>query len=307
MVSVGTGDSAPVVALVGGGGKTTLLYALARQWAALGRPVITTTTTHILPPALQDSPFCLLLPELEEPAARPSLTPLLASHLDRHGHLTLAREALPNGKLAGFSLQAVDALAELRLAISSSALLLVEADGAAMRPLKAPAPHEPAVPACTTLCLALCGLGGVGQSLGEAVHRPQLAMTLCAADSPDMPVTPEHLAHLCLHPQGLFRTTPAAAGRGVLCVLPEGMLTSASIPESWADSQNAAPLSALFAPHCCTQHPGQRAGLPLHLSLSHIPGLNLARQAALAARRHYPDHTACWWAGSARRGFLISL
>ena len=39
-----------LTAVIGGGGKTTLLYALADQLQRVGR-VIICTTTHILPPA----------------------------------------------------------------------------------------------------------------------------------------------------------------------------------------------------------------------------------------------------------------
>ena len=37
-----------VVSLVGGGGKTTLLYGMARLCAAEGQRVLVSTTTHIL-------------------------------------------------------------------------------------------------------------------------------------------------------------------------------------------------------------------------------------------------------------------
>ena len=39
-----------VVSLVGGGGKTTLLYAFARHCAAKGWRVLVSTTTHIRQP-----------------------------------------------------------------------------------------------------------------------------------------------------------------------------------------------------------------------------------------------------------------
>ena len=46
-------DHHRVIALVGGGGKTTTMYALAREAREAGKTVIVTTTTHILPhPAL---------------------------------------------------------------------------------------------------------------------------------------------------------------------------------------------------------------------------------------------------------------
>ncbi len=41
------GESGHVVSLVGGGGKTTLLYNIARMSAEEGKKVLVTTTTHI--------------------------------------------------------------------------------------------------------------------------------------------------------------------------------------------------------------------------------------------------------------------
>ncbi|MCK7504559.1 MAG: hypothetical protein MZV70_11045 [Desulfobacterales bacterium] len=40
-----------VVSLVGAGGKTSLMYRLARELAGTGQAVLTTTTTRIYPPA----------------------------------------------------------------------------------------------------------------------------------------------------------------------------------------------------------------------------------------------------------------
>ena len=39
------------ICLVGGGGKTTVMYELAAAWAACGRKVLVLTSTHILQPA----------------------------------------------------------------------------------------------------------------------------------------------------------------------------------------------------------------------------------------------------------------
>ena len=196
----------PLISLVGGGGKTTLLYALARQLRAAGQRVITTTTTHIFPPTPGQSPLYLLAPGAQD----------LDAALAQHGHVTVARELLPQGKLAGLTFDAVQALR------AHQAVLLVEADGAAMRPLKAPAEHEPAVPPSTDICLALLGLGGVGLSVHEAVHRPERACALSGCTPADK-VTPALLAHLALHGEGIFRTCPAGAQRGIVCILPQGM------------------------------------------------------------------------------------
>lgn len=201
---------AAVVAIVGAGGKTTLLYALARALAAHGCKVITATTTHIFPPTPAQSPLCLLSPPLPE----------VQEALQQYGHVTVAEKAVTNNehqsKLLGLSFDDIERLRTV------SDILLVEADGAAMRPLKAPASHEPAVPPCTELCIALCGLSGLGRSLHDSVHRPERAAALCGLSGchPLGIVTPTHLAHLALHAQGLFRTVPPSAQRAVLCTVP---------------------------------------------------------------------------------------
>lgn len=256
---------APVVSLIGAGGKTTLLFALARALAASGLKVITATTTHIFPPTPAHSPRCLRAPALQD----------IEKALQKHEHVTVTGPAVitknQQRKLSGLSFEDIAALR------SVADMVLVEADGAAMRPLKAPASHEPAVPPCTTLCLALCGLAGLGLPLQDAVQRPERAAALCGCPT-TATVTPTHLAHLVLHGQGLFRTTPPSAARAVLCTLP-------AMPEGLA----------MGTPE------GMTACIPA------ATGQALARQARAAAQELYPGHPARWWVGSALEGWVVEL
>ena len=50
------GETGHVISLVGGGGKTTLLYALARHYSAQGQRVLVSTTTHIRRPDANCAP-----------------------------------------------------------------------------------------------------------------------------------------------------------------------------------------------------------------------------------------------------------
>jgi probable selenium-dependent hydroxylase accessory protein YqeC len=59
-----------ILALVGGGGKTTTLFALARDLAGMGRPVLVTTTTHIMDP--RPAATVRLDPSLAEAGDTPS-------------------------------------------------------------------------------------------------------------------------------------------------------------------------------------------------------------------------------------------
>lgn len=166
-----------LVALVGAGGKTSTLYALARQGVDNGKKVVITTTTHILPhPALP------LAGSLEELAA------LLA---DRPA-ATWGRYALPD-KLSGGGPPAES--------LSVADLVLVEADGARLHPLKAPADHEPVIPPETHAVVALAGLDCIGQTVGAICHRPERVCALLGTGM-DHVLTPADAAAVLSHPQG---------------------------------------------------------------------------------------------------------
>ena len=166
-----------LVALVGAGGKTSTLYALARQGVDNGKKVAVTTTTHILPhPALP------LAGSLEELAA------LLA---DRPA-ATWGRYALPD-KLSGGGPPAE--------ALAVADLVLVEADGARLHPLKAPADHEPVIPPEADAVVALAGLDCIGRPIGAICHRPERVCALLGVGM-DHVLTPADAAAVLAHPQG---------------------------------------------------------------------------------------------------------
>lgn len=168
-----------VTALVGGGGKTTLLHRLSRELSALGRTLIC-TSTHIM------RPDCTLLiePSEEELSRAFEREPLLAiGAFGPDGKLGPCRETLMN-KLA--------TLADY---------VIVEADGAKRLPLKAPAEHEPVFPPETDLVIALAGMSGSGKPIRETAHRPERYAALL--DKPlDALVTPEDIARVLAHPLG---------------------------------------------------------------------------------------------------------
>ena len=166
-----------LVALVGAGGKTSTLYALARQGVDKGKKVVITTTTHILPhPALP------LAGSLEE----------LAALLADHPAATWGRYALPD-KLSGGGPPAE--------ALAVADLVLAEADGARLHPLKAPADHEPVIPPETHAVVALAGLDCIGRAIGAICHRPERVCALLGVGM-DHVLTPADVAAVLSHPQG---------------------------------------------------------------------------------------------------------
>lgn len=139
-----------VTAVIGGGGKTTLLRTLGEELA--GRhTVLLCTTTKILP--FPDLPCARTTAELDQ--------------LRRSHRLLCAGTDVPGtGKLAA---------PETPMALLAERFdyVLVEADGAARRPLKAHAPHEPVIPPEAVQTICVVGASGFGQHISEAAHRPE--------------------------------------------------------------------------------------------------------------------------------------
>ena len=86
-----------VISLVGGGGKTTLMFALAQELASVGEPVLTTTTTKISEPLPSQTPRLLVERDEEK------MLWLLIDVFSRYRHVTLASERMALGKLNGVS------------------------------------------------------------------------------------------------------------------------------------------------------------------------------------------------------------
>jgi molybdenum cofactor cytidylyltransferase len=194
-----------VVAIVGGGGKTAAMFRLAGEVAAGGGRVVTTTTTHIFASQLALAPAHLL--DAEVTRAR------LQAALDAHRHVLVTGPTDPETKrAAGLSTLRFHAL---RL-WCPDACLVTEADGSRMRPFKAPAEHEPVIPAETTLVLLVVGADALGRPLdAEHVHRPERVSLLSGA-RPGATVTPEVVARVLTHPDGGRKHVPAGARLVVL-------------------------------------------------------------------------------------------
>ncbi len=199
-LNIGPGE---VISLVGGGGKTTLMFALARELASSdnGNCVITTTTTKIFEPLPSESP--LLLVERDEA----ELTKLLLQNVAKFRHITLASERLASGKLKGTSPGLVVKLAEL----NQVSHVIVEADGAAHRSLKAPNSTEPVIPENTSLVIPVVGIDAVGCCLSEEnVFRPEIVSRLLGLPLGEI-ISAESIAILVTHHQGIIRGSPNQA------------------------------------------------------------------------------------------------
>lgn len=191
-----------VISLVGAGGKTTLMFSLAKWMAACGMKVVSTTTTKIFMP--ESTETCAVA--LDDSTAR--LICRAEELLSRHRHITLGAGCLTDqNKMKGLSTESVAALRRSGIAD----WIIVEADGAARRPLKAPAPHEPVIPADTMYLVAVAGLVAIGQTIDDRhVFRSDRFAALTGL-SPGAPVTASSVASVLLHDNGIMKGAPAKA------------------------------------------------------------------------------------------------
>lgn len=211
-LGVGPGQS---VAAVGGGGKTSLLTAIAREFhAQCGKPAILTTTTKIFAP----------LPEEKTQLAlgdAATLAKNLRPYMDACGVSWFARcregkapvpgsESEQRMKLGGFAPREI---ARLKLA---DALTLIEADGARRLPIKAPGPDEPVLPENLDAVLGVVGLDAMGAPLSEThVFRPDALSRICDLRIGGE-ITAEAIGKLCAHPDGLFHKAEEGARKWIV-------------------------------------------------------------------------------------------
>lgn len=196
---LGLGDD-EVVALVGGGGKTTAMFRLAREIVAKGGHAITTTTTRIFAGQIALAPAHVPAAD----ATRERVSAALAAHGQV---LVIGPTNAGTGKADGVSLELFRRLR----AWCPEACILNEADGSRMRPFKAPAEHEPVIPVETTLVVPVVGADVFGQTLdADHIHRPELVSALSGAP-PGAPITPEIVARVLAHPEGGRKGVPAGA------------------------------------------------------------------------------------------------
>jgi molybdenum cofactor cytidylyltransferase len=183
-------ESRELVSLVGGGGKSTLLFLLGRELAVGGRRVVLTTTTKMGRRQIHDVPTVC---ESVECAARApgEVGPImLVTGGDAH-------------KVTGPSPEELDSLFDG----GSVDFLIVEADGAHGRSLKAPALHEPVVPSASSTVVIAMGVDAIGLRLDEATHRVEKAMEFSGLGEAHI-LTPADCVGILAHPGGALRAVP---------------------------------------------------------------------------------------------------
>jgi len=195
--ALGLASSGELVAIVGGGGKSSLMFALAERLPGRG---VMTTTTRIFAEQMSLAAEVCTLDDANWGARLDSVESalLVVGHVEGERAMGVPPE-LP---------------AEM-LAHSRIDWVAVEADGSRMLPVKAPASHEPVVPIGTTLLVPVVGIDALSKPIAEIAHRPERVCAITGLAEADT-LTPAALAMLLTSPEGGLKNVPSAGRAAVL-------------------------------------------------------------------------------------------
>ena len=189
-----------VISLVGGGGKTSIMYRLAGELKQLHRKVLVTTTTAIYYPGQSLCDDVFLWEDADEPPG--------GLHNPVQGSVTaVGNRITEENKLKGIPVDWVDKLYKC----GSFDVILVEADGSKGRPIKAPDTHEPVIPSCTSILTGVVGFDCYAERIEPLwVHRPHIFTGVVGKIAGDA-IDDEVIVKLALSQNGLFKNCPEEA------------------------------------------------------------------------------------------------
>jgi len=191
----------PLISIVGAGGKTTTMYTLASELAQRGGRVITTTTTQIFFPEPGQTGTLIVAAET------PTLLEMISAAWQQYRRVTVAGAIIRADKLAGLQPGQPYEL----LMHSGAGAVIVEADGARHRMIKAPAEHEPVIPTHTNIALLMMSAGAINRPLSaEVAHRPERITSIVDMSLGEI-LTPIRIARLVTSEQGALKHIPKDA------------------------------------------------------------------------------------------------
>ena len=185
-----------LIAIVGAGGKSSLLRQLGSELARTASVILTTTTK-------------MGADQVSHPAAWTSEPTEIEAALrvarDARQPLFVASQRIGE-KVVGIEAETLDDLFES----SISDFIVIEADGARRRAIKAPAPHEPVIPHRTTLVIVVASARAIGHPIDAVAHRPERFAEVAGIGTSNL-LTVEHAAAVLVHPSGGRKNVPPHA------------------------------------------------------------------------------------------------
>lgn len=209
---LGLADS-QIITFIGGGGKTSLMNTLGKEFASHGYPTLLTTTTHIMKPDfLSDESYI----ENEDLGQLANIFTNLKKNTLPLPALGIPEKVVnSNIKWRSPSSDFCEKIAEFSKKFSTKnpykfLKILCEGDGSKRLPIKLPKDGEPVFFPKTDTVIGVIGLSCLGKPIKETLFRYELLPNLTSLDnyfikslqSADI-VTTDFLYRLCLSEKGL--------------------------------------------------------------------------------------------------------
>lgn len=193
-----------LICLVGAGGKTTTLFKLAKELKALDKKVLITTSTAIYYPNDEDYDKLMI---------NSSSNVFQSIEKAEKGTITImGRDVSQDNKLLGLDKKLIEQIHNKKV----FDFILVEADGAKKKPIKAPASHEPVIPNNVDKTVGVVGLDAIGKKINEKkVHRAALFCQITNSKAEET-IDEKHISKLIAHSLGLFKDVPKGCKKYVL-------------------------------------------------------------------------------------------
>ena len=152
-----------IISVVGGGGKTSLIFALADEFVKSGKKVIVTTTTKMY----EREDTCFFCQKEK-----------IIKSLNENKFAFVGKRA-ENGKITA-DFDDIDDILDL------CDILLIESDGSHHMPFKVPNENEPVIYPKTDVVIGVCGLSSLGKEVRDVCHRKEEAVKVLGKNESDI-------------------------------------------------------------------------------------------------------------------------
>lgn len=189
-----------VVSLVGAGGKTTCMFRLAHELKKNKKNVLVTTTTKIYHPQNDDFQYDSIYIGNNPISLREKIPQ------KNSGFIAVAAKRIQaeQAKLVGFNYNQITSIHDETL----FDFMLIEADGAGKKSIKAPDCHEPVVPRETSITIGMIGFDCLGKPVEEkTVHRLENFCDITGTAAGNL-INKNTILQLIESPLGLFKKSP---------------------------------------------------------------------------------------------------
>lgn len=193
-------NSSTRLSFVGSGGKTTALIRLAQEWPSIA---LLAATAHIGKNQIDSiKKHFIWMPDHDHQISRLNTTSIITG------------PAYDQNRLEGIDTMLWDDLENL--ANQQNVPLFIESDGSKMKPVKAPARHEPPIPPWVNHVVVSVGLSAVGKELNEQnIHRAEIFSSITGLEM-EKPVSLQSITKMLIHPEGGLKNIPEKARKTIL-------------------------------------------------------------------------------------------